>query len=1175
MHMRLLKRCIIILLVLLLSSSAAFAAPNDAPAASAGDDAVTTVPADMPSGWSHDAVASAVENGLLNGDSEGLLHPGDTIKGSELAAIMVRAFGAGEKAGLSGYTDVPPDAWYYDEMSYAVGAGWIKGDGDGHLMPEAPVSRARFFTVTARTLGLSEGDPEILKDYPDGADVPVWAQGTVASMLEAGFIRGTDRGIEPDELITREAVCQVFYNIFDTYISEPGVYTGLTGSVLVSCNGVTIEKSSLERLCVGSGVTDTVGLRDSSCKAVLGNADAVKIADTVKNEVKQSSSGGSGGGRTKQYTLADAIAHFNAHSDNYTISVNIISTYSNSGPSNITIHTLREKGSMEQMELSEPEKGISMYIFDWEKGREMFDQPSGLWVEQDISYMGQDYSMNHLSLTGVEAGWFTETEPGVFELQAEHLPDLAKMLYEYDYDRANLKTVRLTAANGVITGMYLYSENNYGVKKTVDCRFSDYGHTEFSVPTETFTLLDSTTFYNQGEPYTDGAQYYMQGLGMLWLENNEGFAVSVYSYSGVCFAAIPVRCDASVAALLESGNVFDAVVTVRLTGDELLPYALELDAQKIWKQEASCRGFNQMDTFVPVYFSNYPYPLDLRQVTLKEEDGSFWVYDAEGYEFRFLMEYASDELRESLDSVEGTFNLQHVLAVLTDNDDVMLLPIAPTRVGYYPAANPGALSVPVGTAIDDLAGMVELIDEGTGKVIYQADDPGISFVSETYDAERDGIYEVTVCCGGYEIPVNVHVYESRRLTPEESADLPRLSDLGEGYLAPELPSRDAEGKNRTDVLVIPVIFPDNGYESAHMDDPDTPEDELAAFLEMCFNDTTGATGWYSLTEYYEAESGGRLHLHADILEPYVYSYANDSINTTDKMDAIMIDAINAYAGQGDFSKYDNDGDGDIDCVYFVYLGDQYSFGWGSWSNSLRVQVGDDDMTMSSVVWMSLDFFDMYMQIGDLTLNADCSTLIHETGHTLGLADYYDRCTTGSTDLMDTIGGSLTPFSRMLLGWSDPEVLYYAPATRTLRPMETSDDVIMVSRDPEATVFGEYYTISFHAPIGTDFVMNCMGDPIFTDYGVTVYHVNSELKPADPSIPRDSLGFYFNAENFLRLLRRGPVPEFKKPGSFATDDDLFRAGDSVTLYWDDGAPAMVLTVNSISADGASVSLSLPN
>ena len=57
---------------------------------------------DMPDDWTTSALKNAVKNGLLNG-YDGKIMPNDNIKRSEMAAILVRAFGATKEADISSF----------------------------------------------------------------------------------------------------------------------------------------------------------------------------------------------------------------------------------------------------------------------------------------------------------------------------------------------------------------------------------------------------------------------------------------------------------------------------------------------------------------------------------------------------------------------------------------------------------------------------------------------------------------------------------------------------------------------------------------------------------------------------------------------------------------------------------------------------------------------------------------------------------------------------------------------------------------------------------------------------------------------------------------------------------------------------------------------------------------
>ena len=88
---------------------------------------------DFPNNWATNALSYAVSNGLLSGDS-GKIRANDTLKRAEMAAILNRLAGAVKGASLTGYTDVPTTAWYYEDMAKAVQMGTFAGDG-GMLRP--------------------------------------------------------------------------------------------------------------------------------------------------------------------------------------------------------------------------------------------------------------------------------------------------------------------------------------------------------------------------------------------------------------------------------------------------------------------------------------------------------------------------------------------------------------------------------------------------------------------------------------------------------------------------------------------------------------------------------------------------------------------------------------------------------------------------------------------------------------------------------------------------------------------------------------------------------------------------------------------------------------------------------------------------------------------------------
>ncbi|NLT58258.1 MAG: S-layer homology domain-containing protein [Clostridiales bacterium] len=211
---------------------------------------------DMPQDYSTAALETAVANGLLGG-ADGLILPDAPLTRAQMAAIVVRAFGATAAAPLAGYADVSESAWYYADLGKAVQMKVLQGDG-ANLNPDDSISRQQAFAVLARALKLDEGTPADLAAFSDSGDVAAWAVGATAAMVKAGFIQGAGGVLNPTANISRKDFAVMMGNIVKTYIKTAGVVTELAeGTVLVNVPGVTLQDVEVKGdLIIGDGVGD-------------------------------------------------------------------------------------------------------------------------------------------------------------------------------------------------------------------------------------------------------------------------------------------------------------------------------------------------------------------------------------------------------------------------------------------------------------------------------------------------------------------------------------------------------------------------------------------------------------------------------------------------------------------------------------------------------------------------------------------------------------------------------------------------------------------------------------------------------------------------------------------------------------------------------------------------------
>ena len=197
-------------------ASAEEAEPADAPLPAAAQKI------EIPAGWSHDALAFAVEHSILSGYGDGQLHPTDSATRAQMATMLTVMIGAvdGQKqavitpADLSAFQDLA-NGWYTPYVAAAVQLGIFYGTSATAFSPDLKITREQAFTVIGRAFGLRDGSASDFAGYEDASRVSAYAAGCVGALVRAGYVQGDTRNrLNPQATITREELAQVLYNLF-------------------------------------------------------------------------------------------------------------------------------------------------------------------------------------------------------------------------------------------------------------------------------------------------------------------------------------------------------------------------------------------------------------------------------------------------------------------------------------------------------------------------------------------------------------------------------------------------------------------------------------------------------------------------------------------------------------------------------------------------------------------------------------------------------------------------------------------------------------------------------------------------------------------------------------------------------------------------------------------------
>ncbi len=311
------------------------------------------------------------------------------------------------------------------------------------------------------------------------------------------------------------------------------------------------------------------------------------------------------------------------------------------------------------------------------------------------------------------------------------------------------------------------------------------------------------------------------------------------------------------------------------------------------------------------------------------------------------------------------------------------------------------------------------------------------------------------------------------------------------------------------ILVVPVKFKDSNYADTQLGGSNKVKDDIQ---KVMFGEKE-ETGWESVASYYEKSSYGKLKLSGEVtdwftldktfqevseVDPYVYP--NPSIY-------ILREVSNWYKeNYGNASEYDLDNDGYIDAIWMIYdypAEHNTIFDWAFvyWDYMMDGYGIINDPIPYTYAWASIGFMYTanYRNENNETL-VDAHTFIHETGHLLGLEDYYDydgvKSYAGGLDMMDLNIGDHTGLSKYLLNWTTPYVVD-GNTEITINSFTESGDLILVKNNWNHSALDEYLLIEFYTPTGlneqdakTSYTVNY--PRLYSIPGIKIYHVDARL-----------------------------------------------------------------------------------
>jgi M6 family metalloprotease-like protein len=340
------------------------------------------------------------------------------------------------------------------------------------------------------------------------------------------------------------------------------------------------------------------------------------------------------------------------------------------------------------------------------------------------------------------------------------------------------------------------------------------------------------------------------------------------------------------------------------------------------------------------------------------------------------------------------------------------------------------------------------------------------------------------------------------------------------------------------ILVVPIITPGDEAKAT---------DENWERIFKAFFGKSNEVGFESVHSYYYRSSNKKLNFRGSVteyLDPSTLDSTYSSVSNYNTSTIVSLaQLVTTWAEKRynlDLTKYDTDKDGYLDAIWMVYLKDEDSSTDTFWAFTASNQSNNGTITRpvaNTFCWASLHTI---YDASEDSPTIQTYTLIHETGHLLGLMDYYSYgdmtySPTGCIDMMAFNLGDHNAYSKLRLGWITPYIVYGSTASIKIESCLEKDAVFVIPYDSktyqknadgkvEFNVFDEYLVLEYYCD--KDLNNNDNSDYAVSHVsgeGGRLYHVDARLGKylggdnpfvlySDPDAPftteKNSHPFYF-------------------------------------------------------------------
>ena len=194
--------------------------------------------------WADSAMTKMAQADILKGDTDGQMHPDRPITRAEFVSMLNRAFRYDSyKDEKLPFSDMTGKEWYADNIRVAYNQGYFSGITKNKAGARDPITREQAAAMLCRNLKVDSKALQV-DAFTDGRKISQWSKGSIGASVDKKYIHGyKDGSFRPQANITRGEAAAMLSNSLGTVLSKGGVQSlgTVQGNVTISGYNTALE----------------------------------------------------------------------------------------------------------------------------------------------------------------------------------------------------------------------------------------------------------------------------------------------------------------------------------------------------------------------------------------------------------------------------------------------------------------------------------------------------------------------------------------------------------------------------------------------------------------------------------------------------------------------------------------------------------------------------------------------------------------------------------------------------------------------------------------------------------------------------------------------------------------------------------------------------------------------